>query len=155
MFYGKYRKNLDDKDRVVFPAEFRGAVGKDEAFFLTITPGPDPCISVFPESKFTELFLDFSAHDGYEDDDFRRYARTVAGDSARVQCDKQGRILVPKHLRDDAGIDKDVMLVGVFDRAEIWDYPTWERHRSDNRGSFSETARTVNRRRERNRDGDA
>ncbi len=155
MFYGKYRKNLDDKDRVVFPAEFRSAAGKDEAYFLTVTPGDDPCISVFPESKFKELFLGFSAHDGYEDDDFRRYARTVAGDSARVPCDKQGRILVPKHLREDAGIDKDVMLVGAYDRAEIWDYPTWQQHRDGNRGSFSETARAVNRRRERKRDGDA
>jgi len=150
LFYGQHAKTLDDKDRVVVPADFRRALaGEGEpgeaAFFVTITPDEHRCLSLFEERQFERLFLDFEPHESFVDGDVRDYARMVVGRSHRVACDKQGRIHIPKYLKQDAGLSRDVVLVGLFDHAEIWSRDAWEKFHAERRGDFSTFARAVHR----------
>ncbi len=160
MFYGQHKKTLDDKDRIIVPAEFRKVLetGEDEgapaadkkssgskalAFFITITPSMDRCLSLFPVVQFTRLFLNFKPYESFIDENVQNYTRLVVGRSHQVCCDKQGRIHIPGHLKEDAGIQKDVVLVGLFDHAEIWDRERWKQFNIEKRAAITEVARKV------------
>lgn len=161
MFYGQHSKLLDEKDRAIVPAEFRQALaavseGKSTGeFFITITPGQDRCLSLFPTEQFTRLFLNFKPYESYVDPDVQDYARLVVGRSHRVSCDKQGRVHVPKHLKEDAGLTKELVFVGLFDHAEIWDAAQWEAFNNEKRPTITKVAAKVHdpdRNRKRGRD---
>ena len=159
MFYGQHTKILDDKDRVIVPAEFRQALakvspgdgktdGKGDGkkvgdFFITITPGRDRCLSLFPVEQFTKLFLNFKPHESYADPDVQDYTRLVVGRSHRVACDKQGRVHLPRHLIDDAGLEKELVFVGLFDHAEIWDVVRWGQFNAEKRPTITAVAQKV------------
>lgn len=161
MFYGQQTKTLDDKERIIIPAEFRKALEADEEseagggarkrgagqgeFFLTITPGQGKCISLFPAGSFIRLFLQFKPYDCFVDSDVQAYARLIAGRSHKSACDKQGRLSLPAHLRDDVGIKKDVVIVGVVDHVEVWDVDAWSDYNREKRPSITDVAARIHR----------
>lgn len=159
MFYGQHAKTLDDKDRLVIPVEFRRALleragragrgGRAVEFFLTISPREQECLVLFPRDRFAELFLGFDPFDTFTDDDVKEYTRMVVGRAAAVRCDNQGRIHVPDYLKGDAGLRRDVVLVGMVDHAEIWDRERWQRYSAERRARVPEVARRLHARRQR------
>lgn len=124
MFYGEYRHSVDNKGRVIIPAKFR-LVLKDkyiEKFY--VTRGLEKCLFLFTETdwnlleqKFKNLPLTQSTA--------RAFSRLLFSGAYEAVCDKQGRILIPSHLLQYAKITKDVLVVGVSNRIEVWDTDVW------------------------------
>ena len=121
MFIGEYNHTIDTKGRLIVPAKFREELG--EHFF--VTKGFDGCLFAFDRADFEELqnkimSLPLSNKLG------RELQRFFIGSAEESEFDKQGRILLPAPLREHAGLDKDVALIGVGSRIEIWSKDRWE-----------------------------
>ena len=121
MFMGEYNHSVDAKGRLIVPAKFREQLGEE----FVVTNGLDGCLFVYPqeewkhiEDKFREVPLTTK--------DARKFSRFFFAGAASCEIDKQGRILIPGVLREYAGLEKDVVLVGVLSRIEIWDKHKWE-----------------------------
>ena len=120
---GTHSYSLDPKGRVSLPQRFRAAFEDG----LTLTLGQDRCLYGFPRAEW-ERRSDEAASVPLSDNDGRAYARRFFGNSAEAELDGQGRVTIPQRLREVVGIDKEVVVLGVRDRVEIWDRATWERY---------------------------
>ena len=120
MFLGEYQHSVDDKGRLVLPAKFRDRL--DDG--LVVTKGQEHCLYLFPMDRWEEEVAKVQALPR-ENKRFRNYARTFFGSASDQTLDRQGRIQVPQGLRDYAELDKDVIVVGVGERVEIWDVAAW------------------------------
>lgn len=119
MLIGEYAHSLDGKGRLNFPARLREDLG--DAFILT--KGLDNCLFVYSLEEWKKLeervaALPLSRARGLQ--------RFLFAGAAQVEPDKQGRVLVPQNLREYAGLEKDVMVIGASNRAEIWDQQRWQ-----------------------------
>lgn len=121
MFMGEHNHTIDAKGRVIVPSKFRELLGET----FVVTKGLDGCLFVFTneewkkfEEKLTTLPL--------TNKDARRFVRFFLAGAATVDADKQGRILLPSTLREHAELEKEVVLVGVASRVEIWSKSRWE-----------------------------
>lgn len=125
MFYGEFRHNIDSKGRLIIPAKFRLIIKDKYIEKFYVTRGLERCLFVFTENdwnlleqKFKNLPLTQSTA--------RAFSRLLFSGAYEATCDKQGRILIPNHLLQYARITKDVLILGVSSRIEIWDANTWE-----------------------------
>ena len=120
MLVGEYNHTIDVKGRVNFPARLREDLG--EEFY--VTKGLDGCLFVYSKEEFSRLDQKIAEAPTISAEKIRRYffSRAIC-----VSPDKQGRILIPQGLREHAGLEKDVVVVGVSIRAEIWDKERWEK----------------------------
>ena len=121
MFMSEYNHTVDTKGRLIVPSKFREQLGDE----FVVTKGMDGCLFVYAnddwsafEQKLTSLPL--------INKEARKFARFFLAGAAQVEVDKQGRILLPANLRQFAGLEKDVVLVGVGSRIEIWSRENWE-----------------------------
>ncbi|MBC8584473.1 division/cell wall cluster transcriptional repressor MraZ [Youxingia wuxianensis] len=119
MLTGQYFHNLDAKGRVNFPAKLREELG--ERFI--ITRGLDNCLFVYSLKEWELLADKMQLLPIAKSAPLKRFF--FAG-AAEVEPDKQGRVVLPAHLREYAGLDKDVTIAGVANRAEIWNPQRWE-----------------------------
>lgn len=110
---------MDAKGRMSFPAKLREIIG--ERFI--ITRGIDGCLFVYSIEEFQIKSDKLKALPMAK---ARKMQRTFTGYASEVEADKQGRILVPQALREVAALEKEVVVVGVSDRCEIWDKKRWE-----------------------------
>ncbi|MCR4782601.1 MAG: division/cell wall cluster transcriptional repressor MraZ [Lachnospiraceae bacterium] len=121
MFMGEYSHSIDAKGRLIIPSKLRDQLGES----FVITKGLDGCLFIYPnsewetiEAKFREVPLTTK--------DARKFSRFFFAGASQMEVDKQGRILVPSTLREFASLKKEVVLVGVLDRVEVWDKDKWE-----------------------------
>jgi MraZ protein len=121
VFLGEYQHSVDEKGRIVMPSKFRD--GLDDG--VVVTKGQEHCLYVFPMSRWEEEVAKVNRLPRTNRRN-RNYARSFFGGATDQTTDKQGRLQIPQALRSYAGIDKDVMIVGVADRVEIWDVSAWE-----------------------------
>ena len=122
MFLGQYQHSLDSKGRVILPARFRGRL-EAGAFMAR---GLDGCVCVYPTDEWERVagnMRDLSIRGPAQ----RQAARTFFAGAAEVVPDRQGRVPIPAHLRDFAGLglDREVVVAGVLSRVEIWDAEAW------------------------------
>ena len=120
MFKGEYNHSIDPKGRVIVPAKFREKLGDT----FVVTKGLDGCLYGYANEDWQE-FEDKLAALPLTNKDSRQFTRFFMAGAADVEVDKQGRILLPQVLRDFAALEKDVVLVGVSKRIEIWDKDRW------------------------------
>jgi MraZ protein len=118
---GTHGYQLDPKGRVSLPAKFRAAF-VDGAW---ITVGQDGCLYCFPRAEW-ERRAEEVASSPLSDNDGRAFSRLFFGSSDEVKLDAQGRVTIPQRLRETVGIDKEVVVLGVRNRMEIWDRVTYE-----------------------------
>ena len=116
MFMGEYNHTIDAKGRLIIPSKFREVLGEE----FVITKGLDGCLFVYDNQEWNAFEEKLKALPLNKKDN-RQFVRF-----AEVEGDKQGRILVPGNLRDFAGLEKDVVLVGVASRIEIWSKAKWD-----------------------------
>ena len=128
---GTHSYTLDPKGRVSLPARFREAFA--DGAWLTI--GQDGCLFAFPRGEW-ERRSDEVAAFPLSDTAGRAYARLFFGSSDEAKLDGQGRITIPQRLREAVGIRKDVVVLGVRDRMEIWDRDGYERYRGTHAGAY-------------------
>jgi MraZ protein len=127
MLMGTYSHSLDAKGRLIIPARIREELGEG----FVITKNPDHCLSVYPKHEWEKLIASMDTLPKISSEPARRLRRFYFGNSSTLEADKQGRILIPQELRNYAGLDKNVTLVGVDDHAEIWDEDTWNRYNEE------------------------
>ena len=121
MFMSEYTHSIDTKGRVIVPAKFRESLGNE----FVITQGLDGCLFVFPNEEWN-AFEEKLKSLPMSNKDARKFVRFFLAGAATVELDKQGRILIPTVLREFAGLEKDVVVVGVGNRVEIWDKSRWD-----------------------------
>ncbi|MBU4304257.1 MAG: division/cell wall cluster transcriptional repressor MraZ [Candidatus Omnitrophica bacterium] len=139
MFYGEFEHSLDKKSRVIIPAKFREAL-KDsfiERFF--ITRGLDGCLFIFTEEEWKKQEQKFKSL-SFTSTDARRFNRMFFSGASEVICDSQGRMLIPQYLKEFAQIQKDVVIIGVSNRIEIWSKTRWKEFYENSRENFEGTA---------------
>ncbi len=123
-FLGQYRHSVDEKGRVSIPADFRPLLlGERGSFFVNW--GVERCVMAYPEDKWEQIVEMVNAV-AIEDENTRWYKRAFFSGAREVSCDQQGRILIPQPLMEYARITKEVVIVGVSNRVEIWDAETWD-----------------------------
>ncbi len=121
MFLGEYQHTIDPKGRVVLPSRFRDELAKG----CVITKGQERCLFVFTLEQW-EQEVERIKSLPRTDRKFRNYARAFFAGAMDQRPDKQGRIQVPANLRSYAGLDKEVAVVGVGERLELWDNSRWQ-----------------------------
>ncbi len=139
MFYGEYRHTIDDKGRLFIPSKFRVTLKEKfiEKFF--VTRGLDKCLFVFTENEWNILTQKFKDHP-ITQKNLRSFARLFFSGAYEAACDKQGRIILPTTLTDYAQIEKDVTVIGVSNRFEIWDEKTWSIFSKESLQSYEKIA---------------
>ena len=125
MFMGEYNHTVDTKGRLIVPSKFREQLGDE----FVVTKGLDGCLFVYSKSEWENIEEKFR-NVPLTTKDARKFARFFFAGAASCEVDKQGRILLPVVLREYAGIEKDVVSVGVFNRVEIWDKDKWQESNS-------------------------
>lgn len=121
MFMGEYNHNIDAKGRLIVPAKFREALGDE----FVVTKGLDGCLFVYSNSEWN-AFEEKLRTLPLTNKNARQFTRFFLAGAAACEVDKQGRILLPQVLREFAKLEKDVVLVGVASRIEIWSKEVWE-----------------------------
>ena len=139
MFYGEFEHSLDKKCRIIIPAKFRDALKDNFVEKFYITRGLDTCLFVFTEEEWKKQEQKFKSL-SFTKPEARRFNRMFFSGASDVVCDSQGRILVPQFLRDFAQIQKDVVIIGVSNRIEIWSKDKWKDFYENSRDTFEETA---------------
>ena len=120
VFLGEYSHSLDEKGRVVMPSKFR--TGLDDG--CVVTKGQERCIYVFPMDRWEEessKVLKLPRTDRRA----RNFSRSFFASASDQALDRQGRVQIPESLRRYAGLEKDLTVVGVADRIEVWAADTW------------------------------
>jgi MraZ protein len=137
MFYGEYLHSIDRKGRLILPSKFR-EVSKNnfiEKFF--VTRGLDKCLFMFSEEEWKSQENKFKSV-SFTKQESRVFNRIYFSGAVDVAADKQGRILIPQYLKDFAEIKREVVIVGVSNRIEIWAKEKWQEFYKNWRSSFEE-----------------
>jgi len=139
MFYGEYEHALDRKGRLIVPSKFREALKEHyiERFF--ITRGLDKCLFMFAEDEWKTQEQKFKSM-SFTKSEARRFNRMYFSGACEMVPDKQGRILIPSYLKEYANIKRDVYIIGVSNRIEIWSRENWKDYYSTSKDSFEEVA---------------
>ena len=125
MFTGEHTKKMDTKGRTIVPAKFREELGSS----LMITRGLDGCLFAYSMEAWEALEEKLGSLP-FADKKVRDFNRFFLAGGHDLETDKLGRILVPSVLRKFAGLDKEVVWVGVGNRIEIWDVDKWNEQMS-------------------------
>ena len=121
MFMGEYNHTIDPKGRLIIPAKFREALGDE----FVVTKGLDGCLFVYANTEWNN-FEEKLRTLPLTNKNARQFTRFFLAGAAACEVDKQGRILIPQDSREFAKLEKDVVLVGVASRIEIWSKEVWE-----------------------------
>jgi len=120
LFYGEYNHTIDQKGRVILPSGFRENLGDK----FMVAKWLDDCLSVFPASEWDKIQEKIASQPSTALE-IRKFSRMFFAGAGELQSDKQGRVVIPTNLRDYASLDKDIVVVGVSSRIEIWDKQKW------------------------------
>ena len=137
MFIGQYSHSLDNKGRVAVPAKFRSKLKK-----AVVTKGLDSCLFLYPEKEWQKMADQIAARP-IDVADNRAFSRTILAGATEVEFDKQGRIILPEYLRKFAGIKKNVIIAGLYNRLEIWDEEKWNKYQKETEKNPAEIAEAM------------
>lgn len=124
MFIGEYTYSLDDKKRLAVPVKFRNLLGKK----AVVTRGLDQCLFIFSPKEW-KLWAEKISKFSLLQSDARGFARLMLGGAMEINIDSMGRILLPDYLKKYALLEKRAVMVGVFNRVEVWDEGLWEKYK--------------------------
>ena len=138
MLLGQYRHSVDNKGRLIIPNEFR----KDLSNTLYVTKGIENCVFVVSETTWQVIAgkvasLPMTKKAG------REFARIFFANASEETIDAQGRITIPRHLREYAEIDKKVVTVGIGERMEIWSESLWDQHAAEVEGKYEDITEEI------------
>ena len=123
---GTYHHNIDAKGRMSFPTKLRDLLGGE--FYVTKSIN-QKCLTIYSQSEWEKLANKIAElPDSMGGLDIKRWLFSGAGE---LVPDKQGRVLIPSDLREFAGLKKDVVVIGLDDKAEIWDKELWDAQQSN------------------------
>ncbi len=139
MFYGEFTHSIDRKGRIILPAKFREVAKAHFIEKFYVTRGLDKCLFVFAEEEWRTQENKFKSL-SFTKQQARTFNRLYFSGAVEIAFDTQGRVLLPQYLKDYAGVKKDVVIVGVSNRIEIWAKDIWDEYYGNSRQSFEEIA---------------
>lgn len=125
MFIGEYEHSIDPKKRLALPAKFRVELGSR----VVVTRGLDHSLFVYPLPVWEKLAEKLGTLPIGEKET-RSFTRLILAGASDVELDSQGRVLIPEYLKAAAGLKKDVTIVGLYNRVEIWDTSAWKKYKT-------------------------
>ena len=138
MFRGRFEHTIDEKGRLSIPSKFRellSARGENE---LVLTDF-DSCLTAYPKDEWRVLEEKMKQLSMIQKD-VRNFLRLFYSSATEVPLDPQGRILIPPQMRERARLDREVVLLGLLNKIEIWDKESWEDFMARSAGTFEEVA---------------
>jgi protein mraZ len=135
MLLGEYSHNLDAKGRVSVPAKFREDLGHT----FIVTKGLDNCLFAYSKEEW-KTFEEKLKNLPLTNMNARNFIRFFFSGATECEIDKQGRINIPQNLREYASLSKDVYIIGVSTRVEIWDKEKWDNYTSPENMDLDEIA---------------
>lgn len=135
MFIGEYSHTIDPKRRLAMPSKFRGELGSR----VVVTRGLDQSLFVYP-MKVWEALAEKLGSMPVGEAGTRSFVRLQLAGAADVELDSQGRVLIPDYLKEYAGLDKEAVIVGLFNRLEIWSEEKWQVYKTDAEKNTGEIA---------------
>ncbi len=125
-FSGKYYYTVDPKGRIIIPAPFREIITSNYSAKLYITNAPfDKCLHIYPMEEWNKLQEQVRTKPR-SDQAIRFFLRRVIASAIETEMDRQGRVLIPVSLREDASINSNIVMAGQIDRIELWDRSEWD-----------------------------
>jgi MraZ protein len=125
MFIGEYEHTLDEKNRVSLPKQFRVGLGKS----MVVTRGLDNCLFMYPRKNWQKIAGKLEQL-SFAQADTRGFNRFILSGAAELETDAAGRILIPEHQKEFAGLSKTIIFAGVSDRVEVWDSEKWKTYKA-------------------------
>ncbi len=135
MFLGEFKYLLDSKGRLAIPSKFRARLSEG----VIITKGIEQCLFVYPLSEWQKL-IEKLMKLPITQTSSRAFLRLMFSGAVEEELDQQGRILIPENLRTYANLKKQVIVVGVFNRIELWDEKAWEEYKKSTEGEAQRIA---------------
>lgn len=137
MFIGSSNHTLDTKHRVFVPKRFQAVLDHNSNNHLTgiIARGFEDCLTLYTQEGFAQISKSLLTN-SFDGPQQRTMQRLFFSTAKECQLDKSGRVVIPEALRKLAGIGKEVVFVGVFDRAEIWSKEKWDTFDAENGDDF-------------------
>jgi MraZ protein len=124
MLIGEYLHTIDQKNRLSVPSKFRKTLGST----VIVTRGLDQCLFLYSVAQWEVLAEKLSSLP-WGKAEHRSFIRLMVAGATDIDIDSLGRILVPDYLKAHAGLDKDAMIVGLYNRVEIWRPDSWNEYR--------------------------
>lgn len=138
MFMGEFNHALDSKGRLIIPARFREGLG--DTFIAT--KGLDHCLFLYPMSEWETIEKKLKALP-FTKADTRAFVRLFFSGASECEVDKQGRILLTAKLREFARINRDVVIIGVSTRVEVWAKEEWKRFSQEAEETYESVAESI------------
>ena len=138
MFIGEYEHSVDAKGRLIMPAKLREEIG--ETFI--VTKGLDGCLFAYSKKEWTAFEEKLGALP-LSSKNARDFTRFFLSGAIECEIDKQGRFLISRNLREFAELEKDVVIIGVNTRIEIWNKEKWKNYNSDENVNVDEIAENM------------
>ncbi|HNU95538.1 MAG TPA: division/cell wall cluster transcriptional repressor MraZ [Candidatus Paceibacterota bacterium] len=126
MLIGEYIHTLDDKNRISLPVKFRKEMGKS----IVVAPGLDNCLALYTLVEWKKISSKLSDSSMLASDN-RSFSRFMFGQAVIVDVDGNGRILIPENLKNRSSLSSKVVVIGVQNRAEIWNESTWNDYKKN------------------------
>lgn len=138
MFLGTHTPRLDDKGRLFLPAKFRERLSTG----LVVTRGQERCLYVFPMDEFVKV-TEQMQEAPTTNRAVRDYIRVFLSGASDEIPDKQGRVTIPAHLRQYAGLSRECTVIGTGSRVEVWDTDAWNDYLASTEQAYSEQSEEV------------
>lgn len=138
MFIGEYVYSIDEKKRLAIPAKFRQLLGKK----AVLTRGIDSCLVIYPLEGWQKLAEKLESLPSSQTD-ARAFARIMLSGAVDVMLDKLGRILIPDYLKNYALFKKNVAIIGLSNRIEIWDEKKWRDYKAKTEKDIGDMAQRL------------
>lgn len=139
MWYGQYFHTLDEKDRFILPAKFREKIKSLKKKRFYITRGMDGCLFIFDEVMWEKMEEKLRSIP-FTKKQSREFNRLLFSSAQDIAIDSQGRITLPSYLKEIAGIVREIVIVGVAERIEVWGKEEWTKFYSENKKRFEDVA---------------
>jgi len=143
MFFGSYEHVLDDKGRTSLPKDFREQIASLGETGEPVISALPRCLVILTPAAFADWQARLTGERGRLDDAAQRIRRLILGQAASCRVDRQGRISIPSHLLAHAGIDKEIVFMGVGDEIEVWDPSRHKGEISDASSHYGADSREV------------
>ncbi|UZR93256.1 division/cell wall cluster transcriptional repressor MraZ [Chondrinema litorale] len=138
-FSSEYECRLDTKGRLVLPARVKSALPEEDGNRIVLKRGFEPCLTVYPQSEWEQIFNQITSLNEFTERD-RKFQRMFMRGLTEIELDKTGRFLIPRSLQKYAKLDKDVLIVGLGKRLEIWNPDEYDEYLAGEPEEFSDMA---------------
>jgi len=126
-FTSEFESKLDTKGRLVLPARIKAQLPSGEGEELVIRRGFELCLILYPMVEFKKVFSKISGLSEFNEE-YRKLQRNFFSGTATVELDANGRFVIPKNMLSYAQLEKDLILIGMGNKVEVWNPSIYEKH---------------------------